>query len=268
VIAPQTSPAFMGTSVNGARTFGVFSQRILALAALVTLAFGAALFTQPTLSLRWAPAAVGCILAIFGILRAGPGSAIAIVAFICEALVALHLQWDIVMAAAAATWVLVSRFHDAMPPVALPRGNVPALPTFFCGAVTPVFLVGWVVLFKPNVSDIARLIPQLPTPLLVTGAVAFAIANALLEEGIWRGLFQSCMGELFSLPVAVAIQAVSFGAMHAHGFPRGIMGMVLAGTWGAMLGALRWKSRGLLAPVLAHVVADVTIALIMIFWLR
>lgn len=243
-------------------------QRVLSLSALVTLAFAAGFFTAHTPTLRWAPSVVGFILAVIGIARPGPGSAIAIVAFICEALSSLHLQWDIVMAAAAVSWVLVSRFRDAMPPVELPKGDVPAWPTFVCGAVTPVFLVGWVVFFKPNVSDIARIIPQLPIPLLAIGAIGFAVANALLEEGIWRGLFQSSLAELFSVPAAIAIQAISFGAMHAHGFPRGGMGMVLAGTWGGMLGVLRWKSRGLLAPVLSHVVADMTIALIMIFWLR
>ena len=42
------------------------------------------------------------------------------------------------------------------------------------------------------------------------------------------------------------------------------IGVVLAGVWGGMLGLLRQRAGGLLAPVLAHIVADATIATILI----
>ena len=66
---------------------------------------------------------------------------------------------------------------------------------------------------------------------------------------------------LFSARTAVLAQAVSFAVAHAHGFPRGVAGVTLAAIWAVMLGAL-------LAPTLAHVVADATIAAIVLFWLR
>lgn len=244
------------------------SQRVLAISALIALAFGSALFTAEAPVARFAPAVAGAVLAGVGFARTGPGAGIAIVAFVFEALMSLGLQWDIVMVAALAALFVSGRFRKGLPSVEVPRGSVPSWPTFFCGAVTPVFLVGWVVFFKPHVSDIAALIPNLPVGLLVVGAVAFAIANALLEEGIWRGVFQTCLSEIFPVPAAIGIQAVSFGILHTHGFPRGLVGIGLAGTWGGMLGLLRKHSRGLLAPVLAHFVADATIAVIMIFWLR
>jgi uncharacterized protein len=67
---------------------------------------------------------------------------------------------------------------------------------------------------------------------------------------------------------AIAVQAFTFGMAHLYGFPRGIIGVLLAGTWGILLGMLRIRLRGLLAPFLAHVMADLTIAFLMIFWFR
>jgi membrane protease YdiL (CAAX protease family) len=96
--------------------------------------------------------------------------------------------------------------------------------------------------------------------MLLLGAIAFAVLNAWMEELIWRGVFQTTLARVWGVPTAIGLQAVSFGVQHAHGFPRGAMGVVLAGSWAAMLGALRVHTRGLRAPVIAHVVADATIA--------
>ena len=60
------------------------------------------------------------------------------------------------------------------------------------------------------------------------------------------------------------LQATSFGVARAHGFPRGVTGVLLAGVWGYLLGLLRQRTGGLLAPVLAHVVADGTIAYVLV----
>jgi uncharacterized protein len=81
-------------------------------------------------------------------------------------------------------------------------------------------------------------------------------------------VFQACLSELFPFTTAIVIQAISFGVAHAHGFPRGVTGVVWAGSWAYLLGMLRTQSRGLLAPVLAHFVADMTIVLLLVFWLR
>jgi uncharacterized protein len=64
------------------------------------------------------------------------------------------------------------------------------------------------------------------------------------------------------------LQAGSFGLQHAHGFPRGVIGVALAGSWAVMLGVLRHRSRGLFAPTLAHVVADATIAVLVLTIVR
>lgn len=112
------------------------------------------------------------------------------------------------------------------------------------------------------------MIPDAAASLLLLGAILFALFNALCEEWIWRGVFQDRFERLFPAPVAVLLQAASLGAAHAHGFPRGLLGVCLAGGWAVLLGLLRRRAGGLLAPVMAHVVADATIAAIVLSWLR
>jgi membrane protease YdiL (CAAX protease family) len=107
-------------------------------------------------------------------------------------------------------------------------------------------------------------VPALPLPVLIVGAIGFAIVNATLEEIVWRGAIQDGLEPLFGATGAIALQAVSFGVQHLHGVPRGASGILLAGTWAVMLGLLRRHARGLLAPILAHVVADATIAIIIL----
>jgi membrane protease YdiL (CAAX protease family) len=103
---------------------------------------------------------------------------------------------------------------------------------------------------------------------LLAGAVGFALVNALLEELIWRGVIQDGLNPLFGSAVSIALQGLSFGLQHAHGIPRGVVGVVLAGSWAVMLGMLRRHTRGLLAPFIAHVVADSVVASIVLFYAR
>lgn len=144
------------------------------------------------------------------------------------------------------------------------RGRVPVLGTLICAAVTPVGLSAWVYFMQPDLSDFAALIPEVSPWLLILGALAFAVANALLEECVWRGVMQGCLTRLWGVPVAIGIQGASFGLAHAHGFPHGVVGVLLAGAWALMLGALRHAAGGLLAPLIAHIVADTTIAVIVL----
>jgi uncharacterized protein len=253
------------TSINCARPQ---LQRAVALGALAALGVACVLFTADAFVVRASPVVAGAVFAIAGLAWPGPGGAIAVLAFAIEGFALAKLPWQVVMAAALTLLLATSRARTAMPSVWVPRGRVPRWSTFACAAITPAFLVGWTRLLKPDVNDITRLVPNLALFWLVAGGVAFAIVNALFEEWIWRGLFQTFTAELFPLSVAIGVQAVSFGIAHAHGFPRGVLGVVLAGTWAILLGVLRTYSRGLLAPVLAHIVADLTIALLVIFWLR
>lgn len=134
-------------------------------------------------------------------------------------------------------------------------------------AVAAVALLAWYAIVKPDLADIVRTyVPAQPVALLAPGAVLFAMLNAAIEEAAYRGILLSALdATLGPGAVAVLLQAVAFGALHLYGgFPRGMVGVVLAFVYGLMLGALRRKAGGLLAPWLAHVLTDVVIFSIVI----
>ena len=55
-------------------------------------------------------------------------------------------------------------------------------------------------------------------------------------------------------------QAVSFAALHyLTGFPSGMLGFFMVLVYGVMLGVIRRRSSGLLAPWIAHVMTDIAI---------
>jgi len=199
------------------------------------------------------------------------------------------LPWQATMALALGGYALLARFDPALAPAAgwARRGSVPLVPTAIVAGVTPFALTGWLVVARPDLSDALRAyVPDLPLAALIAGGVAFALLNATLEELIWRGVLHDRLEAIASpapsteerseatpgrrrLPsrsaaVVIALTSISFGVQHAHGVPRGAAGVLLAGVWAAMLAWLRGRTRGLAAPVIAHVVADATIAVIML----
>jgi uncharacterized protein len=120
-------------------------------------------------------------------------------------------------------------------------------------------LVLWSVLARPDVGDLTAKIPHVgPMQLLLIG-VTFSVANALMEEAIFRGVFQEALTAEWGPGPAVVIQGVLFGVLHLQGFPHGVEGMLMASAYGVALGWLRLRSRGMAAPCIAHVCADATI---------
>ena len=131
-------------------------------------------------------------------------------------------------------------------------------------AITSLALVAWFRLFKPDVENFRALIPR-DSGHLILGGLIFSVGNALLEEIIWRGILLEALAALTPFAaLAIGLQAVSFGLQHAEGFPSGAVGVVLATFYGAMLGGLRTYAKGMAAPILAHVFADLTIYLILV----
>jgi membrane protease YdiL (CAAX protease family) len=120
---------------------------------------------------------------------------------------------------------------------------------------------------RSDLSDLGGQIPNWDLPYLLLAGVGFSVLNALLEEIIFRGVLYEALVEDYGPLLAVCIQGGIFGFVHAHGFPRGVVGIVLASIYGLMLGFLRQRSGGLLAPFLAHIFADATIFAIMLFHL-
>jgi membrane protease YdiL (CAAX protease family) len=88
-----------------------------------------------------------------------------------------------------------------------------------------------------------------------------AALNALVEEIVFRGVLQHALAEVFgSRHVVVWLQAAAFAAFHfAAGFPNGWMGYAMTLLYGSALGYLKGWARGLLAPWICHLLADLTI---------
>jgi len=98
--------------------------------------------------------------------------------------------------------------------------------------------------------------------LVLVGLPVFALLNALAEELLYRGLLQQALMEaLGDRPLLVVpLQASAFAALHyAVGFPNGALGYLMVFAWGCVLGVLRRRTGGLLAPFLVHVAADLVI---------
>jgi membrane protease YdiL (CAAX protease family) len=131
-------------------------------------------------------------------------------------------------------------------------------------------LVAWFLAVRPNVDDLLQtLIPDVSWPLLLVGGVGFAAINAAAEELAYRGvLMQALDAALGAGAVSIVLQAMAFGMLHIDGFPRGWIGVGLAGIYGLFMGALRRKAGGMLAPWIAHVLVDIAIVGILVFLAR
>jgi uncharacterized protein len=243
-------------------------QRAVCFVALVLMAVSAAVAPHPDLSIRAAPPALAALVAVFGVLHPGPGAAVAVLGGAISVIFVTGLAWQVTMPLALAAFLFVLPARPALGPLRQPVGRVPIWGTIACAAVTPFALGAWFRLFDPDLSQITRQLPHYGPTELALGAVGFVLVNAFCEELIWRGVVQSRLTALLSERDAIFVQALSFGAQHVHGFPRGVAGVILAGVWAIGLGMLRRRSGGLLASILAHVVADATIAAIIIFWAR
>jgi membrane protease YdiL (CAAX protease family) len=132
-------------------------------------------------------------------------------------------------------------------------------------------LLIWYAIARPDLADLLRtFVPDQPLWLLVPGALLFSMLNAAIEEGAYRGLLLGALdATLGSGHLPVLIQAIAFGALHLYGgFPRGTVGVALAFVYGLLLGMLRRRAGGLLAPWVAHVLTDVAIAGIVLTLVR
>lgn len=245
-------------------------RRSLALSIASLTALGAQAVSAPVspLEVDVAIGALAVALALAG-RRASPaaGAVGALAASVAVLFPIALVPWQATMAIALGIYALLVRLDPALAPAPGWRaaGRIPLLPTAVVAGVTPFALVGWLLVARPDLSDALRAyVPDLPLAALIAGAVAFALVNAVLEELIWRGVLSERLDALSSPAISIALTSLSFGVQHAHGVPRGAVGVVLAGTWAVMLAWLRRRTRGLAAPVIAHVVADATIAVIML----
>jgi membrane protease YdiL (CAAX protease family) len=110
--------------------------------------------------------------------------------------------------------------------------------------------------------DMVRKFARFPKSLIfAVGVPIFALVNALTEEVVFRGVMQAALNAAFQRSyIVLVLQASAFAAFHfAAGFPNGYTGYAMAFVFGLMMGYLRERTQGLLAPYCAHVAADLTI---------
>ena len=133
--------------------------------------------------------------------------------------------------------------------------------------VSAFALVVWVIVTKPDIEHHLALIPELPFWVYPFAGIGFAIFNAAMEEAIFRGVVMEAIDSALGTGyLSVGIQAIPFAALHyLAGFPNGILGFLMVLVYGVMLGAIRRLSKGILAPFVAHVAADITIFSILAF---
>ncbi|MEU5594983.1 type II CAAX endopeptidase family protein [Streptomyces sp. NPDC020298] len=158
----------------------------------------------------------------------------------------------------------------------------PAVPWLTRGSVTPgtawlglatvvlsaVALTAWALVVRPEPAEFLRELQRLPLGLALLGIVAFALVNAVWEETLFRGVLLTELATVWGPKAAVTLQAVLFGAAHYGGFPSGITGMLMAGSWGLVLGILRVRSGGIRVSYLVHVAADTVIGTLAVLILR
>lgn len=234
---------------------------------LSVLVFGIATATPPGSPLRVGLAVAAAGVGAVATWRRSAGAAGAYVLGLIALIAVVVPVWQVVMAGALVSWRFAQRRLPALRvgPGAFAVGSVPWGWTLLCAGVTPVALGAWVLLARPDLGDVLSVyVPTAPLPVLLVGAVLFALLNATLEELVWRGVLQERLTAQLGPVVAVLVQAASFGVAHTYGVPRGVSGALLAGLWAILLGALRVRSGGLAAPILAHVVADAVIAAIVL----
>jgi membrane protease YdiL (CAAX protease family) len=126
--------------------------------------------------------------------------------------------------------------------------------------VSATGLLLWYISANPDISVWFSTMPKWQPLWLIPLGVDFALLNAAIEELMFRGIIlRSLDTVLGEVRISIAVQAIIFGAIHFEGIPSGWFGVGLATMYGVLLGIVRRRAQGLLAPFTAHVFADLVI---------
>jgi membrane protease YdiL (CAAX protease family) len=109
----------------------------------------------------------------------------------------------------------------------------------------------------PSVGlDVARLYATFGAPSLARLALLLPLVIAC-EEMVWRGVVQAALARRVGPVAAPLLGAAAYAAAHALA---GSLTLVLACVGcGLCWGALRWLTRGLVAPLIAHLMWDLAV---------
>ncbi len=126
--------------------------------------------------------------------------------------------------------------------------------------LTTTALIAFIASGRTDLETATEGLDGLPLWVLPLAGLGFALVNPTVEEVLFRGVLQDLLHDVSDRPaIAVAGQAVAFGAIHLDGVPGGPLGMLMAGGWGAVLGIVRFRSGSIRLPWLVHVAANITI---------
>ncbi len=126
-------------------------------------------------------------------------------------------------------------------------------------------LILWTSIIHPTTVNYKVEYPNLNILIIILGIIGFSVLNGTLEEFVFRGIFFNGLDNIFNRTIiTIFIQAVFFGLLHFEGFPGGALGIGLSTGYGLVLGILRNKSHGLVAPILVHIFTDITIGIILL----
>ncbi len=167
--------------------------------------------------------------------------------------------WLLPLAAYGVLVLAVPPLRWTAPRLAIGRlTGAPLVGAIALGIVTSGVLLAFDALVRPDVPVLATGVAANFGQLILVG-IGFSLANALLEELIFRGLLYEALAAEWGVAVAVAVSAVLFGLAHVYGYPPGQLGAVFATGYAVALGLLRWWTGGLGLVVACHVGADATI---------
>lgn len=168
--------------------------------------------------------------------------------------------------------------------VAIRRSHSKSLTWLAVGAVTrevgllagasvllsAIALALWFLTVRPDINDIVRTyVPDWSLAALLFGGLLFSMVNAAVEEAAYRGIVMNALDTACGAgALSLVGQAAAFGILHIHGFPRGWSGVALAFVFGMLMGLIRRRSGGLLAPWVTHVCADIVIVGIVVLFAR
>jgi CAAX protease family protein len=131
----------------------------------------------------------------------------------------------------------------------------------FIVIISCIALSAWYRAIGPDLTVPLSHFPHMSVWMFPLAGLGFSLGNAAIEEFVYRGIIlqalDSAAGSGF---LSLLVQAWLFGALHfREGFPNGTLGVVMTVVYGIMLGGLRRRSQGMLAPWAVHVIADCVI---------
>jgi membrane protease YdiL (CAAX protease family) len=127
--------------------------------------------------------------------------------------------------------------------------------------VSGIALSAWYRAIGPDLTVQLAHFPAMPVWMFPFAGFGFSLGNAVMEEFAYRGIILQALDSAAGPGLlSLLVQAWLFGALHyREGFPNGAWGLVMTAVYGIMLGVLRRRSQGMLAPWAVHVFADCVI---------